>query len=175
MSRRMGRSWLLGLAAAATVALGAACTLSPNVPNARVLCDPNAPKCPSGFSCEQVNAASVNIGVCCRTPGCTDSLTPDQVSGIVDAAVSSGNFDAGPHDTAGCSTAETCDTNPHAPCKVGRVVCGADGTTCGTNMLCIGGACTTCTAGVACSTNSDQCTNGVTFCNPAGCMNSTTK
>src|SRR5262245_27205161 len=187
MSRRVGRSWLLGLAAAATVALGAACTLNPSIPNARVLCDPGAPKCPSGFTCEQVNQASVNIGVCCRTPGCTDGLTPDQVGGIVDAAVNSGNFDAGPHDASGCSTAQTCDTNPGAPCKVGRVVCGADGMTCedgakakdgtpcGSAMLCVNGTCSVCMPGIACATNSDQCRSGIVVCDPVGCMNSTAK
>jgi len=184
---QVARAAQVAWAAVAALALGGACTLSPNIPNARVLCDPNAPVCPSGFTCEQVNSASVNIGICCRMPGCTDGLTPDQVGGIVDAAVSSGNFDAGPHDTAGCSAAQACDTNTGAPCKVGRVVCGADGMTCedgadardgtpcGSNKLCVAGACTNCSPGVACATNSDPCTNGVTICNPAGCMNGSTK
>ncbi|HEY7372063.1 MAG TPA: hypothetical protein VIF57_07770, partial [Polyangia bacterium] len=178
----------MAAAAALVLALAAAgCTLSPNIPSARVLCDPDAPKCPSGYSCEQVNAASVNIGVCCRTPGCTDSLSPDQVAGIVDAAVSSGNFDAGPHDTAGCSSAQICDTNKGAPCKVGRIVCGADGpscedgvnakdgTSCGTSMLCFNGVCSACMAGLACETNSDGCRHGITVCDPVGCMNAAAK
>jgi hypothetical protein len=181
------RSSGVTFALSALLALAAACSISPNVPNGRVLCDPNAPKCPSGTMCEQVNSASVTIGVCCRVPGCTDGLTPDQVGGIVDAAVNSGNFDASPHDTAGCSMAETCDTNPNAPCKVGRIVCGADGkscedgiaardgTACGSNMLCFSGTCSACMAGVACQTNSDQCRNGITVCDPVGCMNSTAK
>ena len=167
--------------------LVSACTLNPNIPNARVLCDPKAPKCPPSYSCEQINNASVTIGVCCRTAGCTDGLTPDQIGDIVDAAVSSGNFDAGAHDGSACPMAETCDTNPNAPCKEGRIACGADGRTCqdganardgtpcGLNKLCVNGACATCTAGSACATNSDQCTNGVTMCDPAGCMNGTPK
>src|SRR5262249_41730767 len=153
------------------------------IPSARVLCDPFAPKCPSGYTCERVNTASVNIGVCCRTPGCSDGLTPDQVGGIVDAAVSSGNFDATPRDASGCSAAQACDTNPGAPCKVGRVVCGADGPTCedgvaardgtpcGNNKLCFNGTCSACMTGAVCATNSDPCTNGVTVCSPAAACN----
>src|SRR4029079_3972758 len=114
-------------------------------------------------------------------------LTPEEVGGIVDAAVSSGNFDAGAHDASGCSMAEACTTNAGAPCREGRVVCGADGrscadganardgTPCGNNKLCFDGVCSPCTAGTPCATNSDPCTNGVTVCDPAGCVNGTTK
>jgi hypothetical protein len=101
------------------LALGAACTLNPNIPNARVLCQPDAPKCPSGFLCEKVEAASVPIGICCRTAHCTDGLTPDQIGGIVDAAVGAGLTDGGA-DGDTC-VEEACTTNPGAPCFEGRI------------------------------------------------------
>lgn len=172
-------------AAVLALALGGACTLNPTIPNARVLCDPVAPKCPHGLTCERVDQASVPIGVCCRTPGCVSDLTPDQVGGIVDAAVGSGLLDAGT-DGATC-TPETCTGNPGGPCLEGRIECGSDsrsckdgpkardGTTCGSNMLCVNGVCSVCTAGTACQTNTDQCRKGVVVCDPAGCMNDAPK
>jgi hypothetical protein len=177
----------ISYAVAVALALGAACTLNPSIPNARVVCDPAAPKCPSGFSCERIEQASVPIGICCRMAGCSQNLTPEQIGGIVDAGVGSGLIDAGA-DGATC-VEEACTTNPGAPCVEGRIKCGSDsrtcmdgpkardGTLCGSNgnMICVNGTCGACTAGTACTTNSDQCTNGVVVCSPAGCSNGTTK
>jgi hypothetical protein len=116
LSNPVRHTTVVWLAAVIGLALGAACTLNPNIPNARVLCDPDKPQCPSGFTCEKVDQASVTIGVCCRTPGCADNLTDAQVGGIVDAAVTGGLLDGGA-DGATC-TEEACTTNPGAPDRV---------------------------------------------------------
>src|SRR5262249_7737341 len=52
-------------------------------------------QCPGGFTCERIVQASVPVGVCCRSAGCTNDLTPGQVGDIVDAGVSSGLLDGG--------------------------------------------------------------------------------
>ena len=172
----------LAFGVALAVVLGASgCKVDP-LPSSRVVCDPNAPRCPTGTLCEQVRDAQIQVGICCRVSGCTDGLTPDQIGAIVDAGVGSGLVDGG----ATC-TPEACTTNPGYPCLEGRIECGSDsrackdgpkardGTPCSTNKLCVNGVCSVCTAGTACTTNSDQCRSGVIVCDPVGCMNSTAK
>ena len=125
--RNLGISALPALAFAVAIglALGASGCKVDSAPNARVVCDPSAPRCPSGTTCEQVKDAGVQVGLCCRTAGCTTGLTADQIGAIVDAGVGSGLVDGG-----GACIEEMCNTNPGYPCFEGRIECGSDSRAC---------------------------------------------
>src|SRR4051812_14236615 len=84
------RAWL-----ALVAILTAGCTLNPDIPNARVVCDVDNPHCPAGFLCEPIKMASVPIAVCCRMMGCSEQLAPEEVERIVDGAHPSAVPDSG--------------------------------------------------------------------------------
>src|SRR5262249_20408781 len=69
---------------------------------------------------------------------------------------------------AACQPANKCKTGATS-CVTGVPVCGeianvANGTSCGTNMVCNNGTCGVCTAGNTCTNNPSVCRNGTTSC-----------
>jgi hypothetical protein len=89
----------------------------------------------------------------------------------------------------GCVAGGVCATNPN-PCLTGTFSCATgtqtcvdnagapepNGTSCGTDQVCSGGACSACSAGDPCGTDSDPCRTGVTSCDTGtqACVPTTT-
>lgn len=83
---------------------------------------------------------------------------------------------------AACTAGATCPI-PGRPCRTGTTACNTgaatcvesgnapDGTSCGMNMVCSGGSCVGCTAGLSCVPTSNPCRTGMTACVPSpSCM-----
>ncbi|MBL8949805.1 MAG: hypothetical protein JNK82_03450, partial [Myxococcaceae bacterium] len=75
-----------------------------------------------------------------------------------------------------CSMGASCTMNP-SPCREGTIGCATggpvcndaaaarpNGTSCGTNQVCSGGACVACTAGLSCNPGGNACALGSTTC-----------
>jgi hypothetical protein len=103
-------------------------------------------------------------------------LTPDQVVATYRVDCGAKGWLEAAWDLVSCTPGTACTTNPNAcvvgttSCATGRPVCAdsttpnANGTTCGTNLVCNAGVCNPCTAGLACTTNPNACVDGVTSC-----------
>ena len=129
---------------------GNACTSNPGAP-----CKSGVIDCSTGMT-RCIDSTNVAAGTSCG---------PDQVCN------SSGSCVA-------CVASTPCTTNPTPGCKTGVTACTtgaqtcvdsgnrAAGTSCGTNQVCNAtGACVSCTASVACTTNPNPgCRNGITDC-----------
>src|SRR5262245_13560736 len=112
--------------------------------------------------------------------------TSDAGSSAADAGVADGPAADAGSDASSCATGAPC--TPSNPCHFGRRACAPDGTVmcvespiaqangtvCGQNMVCGGGACVACQAGSACTqsspcrTASNVCTTGVPICTEDG-------
>ena len=128
--------------------------------------------CTAGVACTPLNACHTGTTSCSTgTSVCVDSgvSVADGVSCGTNQVCSAGACSA-------CTAGVACPfiANPcHAgttSCSTGTSVCVdagtnvADGTTCGTNLVCSAGTCTSCTAGVSCVPLANPCHIGATSC-----------
>jgi len=129
--------------------------------------------CVPGVACTGPNPCHTAV-IACDTgqPVCTDTgsnVANGQTCGTNEVCYN-GTCNA-------CTAAATCTTNPDPACHLGATDCTTgqplcqnaaplpNGTSCGTNLVCNAGACASCTAGVACTTNPDTlCHDGATSC-----------
>jgi hypothetical protein len=88
----------------AVLVLAGACSFSPSIPGARVLCTRSG-DCPGGQTCEKVeDPVAGGAMVCCRQKGCATALDQEEASRIGRVwAMDLGNSDAGPQGGAGGS------------------------------------------------------------------------
>jgi hypothetical protein len=148
---------------------GTSCTPCAAPPGAFATCDGVA----CGISCARKGEPCVGVSGCrsgtiaCTTDGgvvCVESANapPGQACGAGGVCNGSGAC-------VSCAAGAAC--TPSSPCKVGSTTCTsgapvctdsgnvADGTACGTNMICSSGACVPCAAGGAC-TPTNPCHQG---------------
>ncbi len=154
------------------IANGTTCDVNPSVPE--VCFNGTCSACTAGLACTANPSAACLTGVTSCSTGtetCVDS-TP-KTNGTIcgtDLVCNGGSCVA-------CAAGGACSSNPDAACHDGVFSCStgtqacvdgaakANGTTCGTNLVCNGGACSACTAGTACVGNPDPaCHDGVTSC-----------
>jgi hypothetical protein len=148
---------------------------------------PNGTPCGTGLVCQTGQCTPCQAGAACTpanpchqgtlscttgTPQCNDTGTnapAGTVCGtnkVCSAAGACGECSAG----ANCAVSgRTCRTGAIS-CSTGAPVCSetgnvANGTTCGTNMVCSTGSCVSCTVGLAC-TPTNPCHAGFTSCSP---------
>jgi hypothetical protein len=129
--------------------------------------------CQEGAACTPANPCHQGTLACATgTPVCTDKGTllaagtscgTDKVCGATGAC---GDCKVG----ASCAvTGKPCRTGT-TTCNTGAPICAesanvANGTSCGTNMVCSAGSCVSCTAGLSC-TPSNPCHAGTQTCSP---------
>jgi len=138
--------------------------------------------CAAGTDCTPQGSCLKKTNVCTSgSPVCTDN------GNVQDGLPCGTNLYCNGGKCEPCTNGNGC-TPPTAPCNKGSVVCSGgtasctdtgspanDGTSCGTNLVCKGGACVTCTAGTSCNPNNDpchvgqtSCATGVQTCDPTG-------
>jgi hypothetical protein len=126
--------------------------------------------CVSGAACTPANACHVGATSCTSGASvCVDTgaSVADGASCGTDAVCAGGTCNA-------CEAGATCD--PANPCKTGALVCDTgtpvctesgnepNGTGCGTDQVCNGGACVACDAGASCTPAENACHVGATSC-----------
>jgi len=137
------------------------------------------PYCDTGRICPPSNLCHVGVVICAAdgTPLCTDigANLPDGYACAPGQSCSAGDCVA--CTGSGCGACSVQCVPPTNPCKVGARSCATgsgctetaldvvDGTGCGTNQVCLAGACVPCSAGAGCETTSDPCKSGVVSCN----------
>ncbi|HEY6001554.1 MAG TPA: hypothetical protein VIV57_01690 [Anaeromyxobacter sp.] len=113
-------------------------------------------------------------------------ITADRVQGAYTIDCGTAGAVTATWDFGTCTPGVACAMACHdavISCDTGFPVCTStgtlpDGTVCGTNQVCSGGACVSCTAGLACTTQPDPlCHDGVTSCatGASQCVNGTAK
>ncbi|HEX8793692.1 MAG TPA: LamG-like jellyroll fold domain-containing protein [Polyangiaceae bacterium] len=126
--------------------------------------------CSAGTDCSEAGSCEAFSIVCSSgTPTCTD-MGPATNGKSCGANLYCDNGVCAP-----CTNGASC-VPTGAPCDVGSVACtggtatcndtgthAQDGTGCGTNMVCSGGSCVPCTAGLSC-TPANPCDKGTTSC-----------
>jgi hypothetical protein len=130
--------------------------------------------CQAGGACTPTNKCHNGTLVCTgAAPACTDSGT-NVAAGTscgTDMVCSTGGA------CAACVAGTTC-TPPGKPCSRGTIACNTgapvciesgnapNGSVCGTDMVCQGGACAACSAGTIC-VPANPCHSGIMVCTPA--------
>lgn len=152
----------------------------------------NFTPCTPGIACASSNGTCKTAAIVCTATGpvCTDTGNePNGTTCGTNQVCNAGSCVA-------CVAGDACGTQPDMPCHLGVHDCStgtqqcingaalANGTTCGTNMVCSGGVCSPCTAGLACSgqpdplchagtsscaTGSSVCVNGTALANGTTC------
>jgi hypothetical protein len=139
----------------------------------------NCAACSAGTICVPANPCHAGITVCTPSIACTDTgnaLTNGASCGT-DKVCNAGTC-------VSCAAGSSCQ--PTNACKTGTVSCAtgspvcsesgnrANGTMCGTNMVCSSGSCMTCSAGGACTptnpchTGTLNCSTGTPTCTDSG-------
>jgi hypothetical protein len=129
----------------------------------------NCAACSQGAICQPANPCHAGAMVCSPSIGCADtgnSLANGTMCGT-DRVCNAGTCVACATGTS-CQPTNVCKRGTTS-CTTGSPVCGEsgnqpDGTTCGTNMVCMTGSCTTCAAGGACTPMSNPCHRGTLSC-----------
>jgi hypothetical protein len=141
--------------------------------------------CGVSLYCSQGACLACADGTSCALAGQPCKLGRVSCASGLAVCVEAGNADEG----KACGTSMTCASGscvtcqadaacvPANPCHLGKLTCGtaptctdqgtlvADGTACGTDMVCGQGQCSACKAGQACAPAGNACHTGATTCN----------
>ena len=78
-----------GILLAGALLASSACSFKFDVPPGQAICQQPA-DCPTGYVCEHIDQAPVDVSVCCLKPGCTKSLSDVAVANAATAAIAVG-------------------------------------------------------------------------------------
>ena len=145
----------------------------------------NGTACDAGAVCDNGACAGCGAGADCSEAGSCQAMAISCASGV-GTCTAAGNAPngtgCGPNLYCNAGACQACaNGSPCVPmsaaCNVGSIQCAdggiacndtgtkaADGTSCGQNMVCSGGACVSCTAGAACAPGGNPCATGTTSC-----------
>jgi hypothetical protein len=149
---------------------------------------PNGTSCGTGMVCQAGACVTCQSGASCTPTNPCHVGTLDCSTGAAVCTDTNANLPAG----TSCGTDRVCSAQgtctacmagascavPGRPCRTGATTCNtgaptcvesgnvADGSSCGSNMVCSNGSCVSCTAGLSC-TPTNPCRTGMTSCSPS--------